>query len=227
MHKTENKRTVIFLTTKKGTEKGTKDIYMVNQDGATVEGAKGVKAIYFDKHLPIGVSALNPRTQILIMNPTDIIVDPFHPVKVLDTAELGEEDTEVYKMMKSSEGYAAIQDTLSETAAGPQEDLLSFLDKAKASSQEFINSLKGADIINKSVQKCLKECSEEDQLSAVDTMNELANMFKSGQFDDKRFRELIPEGSFLEFSKKLSQETGDSSYYNIASMFEKLNPKKA
>lgn len=207
---TENKGTVIFLTTKKGTEKGTKDIYMVNQDGATVEGAKGVKAIYFDKHLPIGVSALNPRTQVLIMNPADIIVDPFHPIEVLDRAELGEEDTEAIKMMKSPEGAAALQDAISETTGGLSEDLLSLLGKAKASSQEFINSLKGGNV-----------------LSAVDTMNELASMFKSGQVDDKRFRELIPEGSFLEFSKKLSQETGDSSYYNIASMLEALNPKKS
>lgn len=228
-----NTKTTIFLTTKKGEEKGTKDIYLINQDGETGVGGKGIVSIYFDSGIPIGVSAKNPKTGVLLMNPTSIIIDPVHPIEIIDEDGLSDSDKLALKILVNdvegdllSKVCNELQDEQEMEELGALADVLDTLkDLSKdaavkvqgsfLSLQDVINELKGGTTKSSPVDT-----------SATDAMNELAEMFKSGKIDDKRFRELIPEGSFLEFSKKLSTETGDPSFYNIAKVLEALKPTK-
>lgn len=233
--KNNSKDAVIFLTTKKGTEKGTKDIYMVNEYGDISEGAKGVTAIHLNEDFPKGVTAKNSETGTLFLNPVGITLDPLHPVQVLENFEdLETSDKEVAREFATmlTDSPEDFQDE--EHKLGTLEDVLGTLkdlgNDVKCKAQGNLETLQ--DIIDriKSGSKDVKtpqapKASETLQGSATDIINEIGGMLKSGKIDDKRFRELIPEGSFLEFSKKLSEETKDPSFYNIAKVLMAINPK--
>lgn len=219
--------TVIFLTTKKGQEKGTKDIYMVNQDGEVSDGIKGVECIHFNTGIPVGISAKNAITCTLFMNPINIIVDPFHAITVLEADELGEIDKEALSDILSD--FADLPTDSRETH-GTLSDIIDTISNIKGMTTEISKGFAGniSEMIKdvamnpNNVPNSAPVASEASEApkSALEVMEEMKQLVQSGNFSAKKFRELIPEASFLEFSKKLSDETNDDFFYKAAKYLE-------
>lgn len=204
---------------------------MVNQDGGVSDRIKGVACIHFNIGVPVGISAKNARTGTLFMNPIGIIIDPFHAVTVLEADELIEIDKEALSVILSD-----IADLHSEPRVthGTLSDILDTISTIKGITTEISKGFAGniSEMIKdvamnpNNVPKSAPVASEASDApkSALEVMEEMKQLMQSGNFSAKKFRELIPEESFLEFSKKLSDETNDDFFYKAA-MYLEANKK--
>ena len=150
--------TVIFLTTKKGQEKGTKDIYMINQDGKVSDGIMGVTGIHFNSNIPIGLGAKNAVTSILYMNPESIIIDPLHPVESIEAEDLSEYDKAALDALIDGikvQKVQTVQEAVEEEVEGTKDTITSSMEEIL----EAFNSIKSSKIDAKRFMELISEGS--------------------------------------------------------------------
>ena len=184
-----------------------------------------VVAVVFTTKLPKG-TAMVTAERILVMSNKDIVVDPLHALEVLSEESLPEkvqEDIKVAQKDFKGQPQEPSDGTISKFGKDSMDELASIIKRDKETSQEFLET-----VVNKSSQKVQEDAESTDDtktpktspkgaaMTAKDIMDEVQEMIQSGKIDQKRFRELIPEGTFVDFARKLSDETKDSSFYNIA-----------
>lgn len=227
----------VFMTTKKGQVKGTKDVYIVNEAGQPALLAENIVAVVFTSKLPKGVVTVTEQ-KILLMSGEDIVVDALHTLEVLSEDSLPEKDKEMLE--------EAYMDLKAQTSDEPKINLDSIADaldalkdlgkgvKIKAQDsfgtlQDVLNELKATNCTSKGLQeesKADKTPKASAEMTATGAMDEIQEMIKAGKVNVARFRELIPEGSFIDFAKKLSEETNDASFYQIAKVLHGIGALK-
>lgn len=233
--KTSKKQPVVLMTSKKGTKKGTRKVFMLDlRNMEVIDKTDNVTAILYDKEFPEGISG-TLKGGIMVINPARVLVDPVHVIKEITLDELNaiqaadyvdglgevKNKVDVNEMLKQAFNGRSITEVEATMEDKSPEEVKAFL------TQSF--KAIGVDVDVTYVGETKKEPKEEAPKQAPKTatakMDEVSALFRSGKMTHEKFRELFPEGSMLEFAKQLSEETGDASFYNLAKVLEALRPK--
>lgn len=205
-----------FLTTKKGSKKGTKDVYIVKDNGDVTQLGENIVAVVITPKFPVhGVSVLS--SNVLVISPENIVVDTLHSPYIIPESELENEDKVELELLLDEHNNSTCN---KDKDVSGFEDMLMELNKSLGG--EFKIHVVGRGDYPESIKEFTDKVQEEPVESAVSKMESLSKLIQDGKLTDEVFRKHIPKGSMTEFAKQLSKETGDSMYYQIATTLETL-----
>lgn len=172
----------VFLTTKKGTQKGTKDVYVVKQDGTATKAHEGVIGIHMDSRLISGGFYMNPETSVIFANPSRIIIDPLHSLIVIPEEEVCASDAEfLSKIITHSNELSKLIDeakSMIDDAAKEISDIKSAVaDNAKTEIKSFTDAIQ--EFFGPTERKTKETDKENHKDDAQHIINELQSALSS------------------------------------------------
>lgn len=229
----------ILMTTKKGTQKDTRKVILVEvSTGKVLDKTDNVKGVIFCDSIRVGVGAYL-KAGYLILSPKDLVIDPVHRIETIEYSELTKVEQEHFRTAVSNlQNYSK--------GAGFSIPASEHIPK-EAPKDEVYGDLFKKDYVGEYIKKAFEElgvgvkvrkvnvgcaahhsaCKEAPKsTSAIEKMDEVSELFKSGKMTIEKFTEMFPEGNLVDFAKQLSAETGDPSFYNLATVLEALKPFK-
>jgi hypothetical protein len=235
MKRNDKNRPVVLMTTKKGSEKGTRKVFMVDLENMdTVDITDNVKGVIYEPEFPVGVAGMITGG-IMVMNKALVAIDPIHALKEISKDDL--DDVQLSHYDYTLEGaqleYEKSCSTHKDDPFLTEEDFSGFLDNVKGKSikdiamgiEELIVDILGH-TLGAQHEGYTEEPPKQSTKTAQEKMEEASALLDSGKMTKEKFREIFPEGSMLEFSKQLSEETGDPTFYSIGKILNDLRPSK-